>query len=90
MDTAANSFRLDPVVDVDLAAELSRLDPTDVDALLDDLERLLDLSMRAGGCDRVRSLCCCRRFSCRTLLLKAWLLIHYTITSSTPSVSLLE
>ena len=86
MDTAADSFRLDPVVDVDLAAELSRLDPTDVDALLDDLERLLDLSMRAGGCDRVRS----QRFSCRLLLLKAWLLIHYTITSSTPSVSLLE
>ena len=70
MDTAADS-RLDPVVNVDLDAELSRLDPLDVDALLDRLERLLDLSMRAGGCDRVRSLCCCRRFCCRTLLLKA-------------------
>jgi hypothetical protein len=78
MDTAADS-RLDPVVNVDLDAELSRLDPTDVDALLDDLERLLDLSMRAGGCDRVRSLCCCRRFSCRTLFLK--LGCSYTIRS---------
>jgi hypothetical protein len=39
MDTAADSFRLDPVVDMDPAAELSRLDPLDVDALLDGQER---------------------------------------------------
>ena len=75
MDTAADSFRLDPVVDVDPKAKLSRLDPLDVDALLDRLERLLDLAMRAGGCDRARSLCC-RRFCSRTLLLEPWLLIH--------------
>jgi hypothetical protein len=49
---------------VDPEAELSRLDPLDVDALLDGLERLLDLPMRAGGSD------CCRR-----LLLEPCLLI---------------
>jgi hypothetical protein len=41
MDTAANSFRLDPI---------------DVDALLGGLERLLDLPISAGGSDCCRRL----------------------------------
>jgi hypothetical protein len=56
MDTAADSFRLDPM-DMDPEAELSRLDPLDVDALLGGLERLLGLPLRAGGSDRCR-ICC--------------------------------
>ena len=40
---------------MDPEAELARLDPLDVDALLGRLERLLDLPMRAGDSD------CCRR-----------------------------
>ena len=50
--------------DMDPAADLSRLDPLIVDALLGGLERLLDLPMRAGDSD------CCRR-----LLLEPSLLI---------------
>ena len=51
MDTAADSSRLDPNVVMDPAAALSRLDPLNVDALLDGQERLLDLSVRAGDSD---------------------------------------
>ena len=51
MDTAADSFRLDPIIDIDPEAEICRLDPLDVDALRGGLERLLDLPMRAGDSD---------------------------------------
>ena len=72
MDTAADSsFRLDPIIDMDPEAEICRLDPLDVDALLGGLERLLDLPMRAGVSDRCR-LCCSRN---RRLLLVPSLLI---------------
>ncbi len=42
-------------VSMDTEAVVVRLDPLDVDALLDGSERLLDLPMRAGDSD------CCRR-----------------------------